>query len=318
MQSFHNILIVIAVVATLSVLPFPVSAQDTDASQTHISRLQHLRSFMQIRWNQRETKADMVSEESLGTHTENVVKDFYGDRDMILYVPSHLPEAGQRSMVVALHGAMGNARFMQDHLKMDGVAEKYGFIVAYLNGSRATPRLPDRFRAWNAGGGCCGQPYTDRVDDIGYITGAVHYLEKKYGVDPARAFGTGYSNGAIMTQTLICATGLYQKAVSLAGSLMAEVDLCPAARSKEILAIHGKYDQNIPPGGGRGAKSITHIPYHSEVDSQVKFRSSGGSYHILWIDSDHSLAHMAAAIQDSEGISLAEKEARFFGLSQQR
>jgi polyhydroxybutyrate depolymerase len=318
MKFFRNALIVVAIVATASLLPCPVSAQDNGSSQNHMSRLQRLRSFKEIRRNQKENGADIVSEESLGARTENIVKDAYGDRDMILYVPSHLPEAGQRSMVVALHGGMGNARFMQDHLKMDGVAENYGFIVAYLNGSHATSRLPDRFRAWNAGGGCCGEPYTDKVDDIGYITGAVHYLEKKYGVDPAHVFGTGHSNGAMMTQTLLCETNLYQKAVSLAGSLMAEVERCPAARSKEILAIHGKNDQNIPPGGGRGTKGVTNIAYHSEVESQAKFRDAGGTYHILWVASDHSLEHMAAAIQKSEGISLAEKEARFFGLAQQR
>jgi polyhydroxybutyrate depolymerase len=318
MKVFRNVFIFVAIVATVSLLSLPLLAQDNGSSQGSMSRWQRLRRFLEIRRNQEENKADVVSEESLGAHTENIVKDTYGGRDMFLYVPSHLPEAGQRSMVVALHGGMGNARFMQDHLKMDGVAEKYGFVVAYLNGSPASPRLSDRFRAWNAGGGCCGEPYTDKVDDIGYITGAVHYLEKKYGIDPARVFGTGHSNGAIMTQTLMCETNLYQKAVSLAGSLMAEVDRCPAARGKEILAIHGKKDQNIPPGGGRGTKGVTNIFYCSEVDSQAKFQKTGGMYDILWVDSDHSLEHMAAAIQKREGVSLAEKEARFLGLSQQR
>ena len=121
-----------------------------------------------------------------------------------------------------------------------------------------------------------------------------------------------------MTQTLMCETNLYQKAVSLAGSLMAEVARCPAARGKEILAIHGKNDQNVPPKGGKGTHGVTNIAFRSEADSQEKFQNSGGTYDILWVDSDHSLEHMAAAIQKSEGISLAEKEARFFGLSQRR
>ena len=318
MKSLRDVCLLVAVAATVSLLPSPVSAQDNGSAPDSMSRRQRLRRFMEIRRNQAENKADIVSEESLGAHTQNLVEDAYGGRDMILYVPSHLPEAGRRSMVVALHGGMGNARFMQEHLKMDGVAEKYGFIVAYLNGSPASARLPDRFHAWDAGGGCCGEPYTDKVDDVGYITGAVRYLQRKYGVDPARVFGTGHSNGAMMTQTLMCETNLYRKAVSLAGSDMAEVDRCPAARGKEILAIHGKDDQNVPPGGGRGTQGVTNIAYRSEADSQAKFRDSGGTYDILWVDSDHSLEHMAAAVQKSEGISLAEKEARFFGLSQQR
>ncbi len=48
---------------------------------------------------------------------------------------------------------------------------------------------------------------------------------------------------------------------------------------------------------------------------QEKFETSGGTYDILWVDSDHSLAHMAAAVKRREGASLAEIEARFFGLS---
>ncbi len=318
MKAFRSVSLIVAIVATATLLACPLSAQGNGPSQNSMTRWQRLRRLREIRKNQEENRAAIVSEESLGAHTENIVEDAYGGRDMILYVPSHLPKAGQRSMLVALHGGLGNARFMQEHLKMDGVAERYGFIVAYLNGSSASSRLPGRFRAWDAGGGCCGEPFLDKVDDVGYLTGAVQYLEQKYGVDPARVFGTGHSNGAIMTQTLMCETNLYQKAVSLAGSLMAEVSRCPAARGKEILAIHGKYDQNIPPEGGRGTQGVTNISYRSEAASQAKFQDSGGTYDLLWVASDHSLEHMAAAVQKTEGISLAEKEARFFGLSQQR
>ena len=318
MKFLRDVFILVAVAAAVSLVPSPVSAQNDGSAQDSMSRLQRLRRFMQIRRNQAENKADIVSEESLGAHTQNLVEDAYGGRDMILYVPSHLPAAGRRAMVVALHGGMGNAEHMQEHLKMDGVAERDGFIVAYLNGSPASARLSDRLHAWDAGSGCCGEPYTDKVDDIGYITGAVRYLEKKYGVDPVRVFGTGHSNGAMMTQTLMCETNLYRKAVSLAGSDMAEVDRCPDARGKEILAIHGRYDRNVPPAGGRGTQGVTNIAYRSEAGSQAKFRNSGGAYDILWVDSDHLLEHIAAAVKRSTGISLAEKEARFFGLSQQR
>ena len=318
MRLFRNIFTVIAVVASASLLPFSIFAQDDGSSQDSISRRQRLQMNVEMRKNQKENEASTVSEESLGEQTENIVKDAYRDRDMILYIPSHLPVVGQRSMVVALHGGLGNAQLMQEHLKMDGVAEKYGFIVAYLNGSPAALRLSNRLRAWNAGGGCCGKPYTEKVDDIGYITGAVHYLEEKYGVDPTRVFGTGHSNGAMMTQTLMCETDLYQKAISLAGSLMAEVDRCPAARGKEILAIHGKNDRNVPPEGGQGTQGVTTISYRSEVDSQAKFQNSGGTYEIMFLDSDHSLEHMVAAIKTKEGRSLAEKVAHFFDLSQHR
>jgi len=49
------------------------------------------------------------------------------------------------------------------------------------------------------------------------------------------------------------------------------------------------------------------------------FESSGGKYVIEWLQgTDHSLEHIAATIQKTGGISLAEKAARFFGLAPEK
>ena len=301
------------VIAIAVVLGLPACAQEGGGFG---HRLQTLR---EVKANEKENEALKVSEESLGAHSQNVAPDSFDGRDMILYLPSRLPPPGRRGMVVALHGGGGNAQNMQDHLKMDGVAERYGFIVAYLNGSAAAGRFSGKMKAWDVGHGCCGKPYKDKVDDIGYITGAVHYLEQKYGVDPKRVYGIGHSNGAMMTQTLMCEANVYDSAISLAGGLMAEVDVCPDARGKTILAIHGADDANVPPGGGKGTKGVTDIDYRSEADSKALFEKSGGKYVIEWLPgTDHNLEHIGATIQKTEGISLAEKAARFFELTQVR
>jgi poly(3-hydroxybutyrate) depolymerase len=298
-------------ITLLMMLSLPACAQDSTGPG---HRLQTLREMMA---NKRANDALKVSEEYLGAQSQNVAQDSFNDRDMILYLPSHLPPKGQRGMVVALHGGGGNAQNLQDHLKMDGVAEKYGFIVAYLNGTDASAKLPGKMKAWNAGNGCCGEPYKDKVDDVSYITSAVRYLVQKYGVNPEHIYGIGHSNGAMMTQTIMCETGLYQSAISLAGSLMAEVDACADAHGKTLLTIHGMMDANVPPAGGKGSKGVTTIDYKSEAYSKSMFESAGGSYTIqLLPDTDHSLEHISAAIQKAEGISLAEKAARFFGLAQ--
>ncbi len=144
MKAFHCSLYSPAIcVALAAMLSLPAYAQDSDGPG---HRLQALREMMA---NKRGNAALKVGEEDLGAHSENVGQDSFHGRDMILYVPSHLPPQGQRSMVVALHGGGGNAQYIQDHLKMDGVAEKYGFIVAYLNGTDAAPRLPGKMKAWN-------------------------------------------------------------------------------------------------------------------------------------------------------------------------
>ena len=309
----HSLCSPVLFIALAVMLSLPACAQDPDGPG---HRLQTLR---EMRANKRENDALKVSEEALGAHSQNVVQDRFNGRDLILYVPSRLPPAGQRGMVVALHGGGGNAQYIQDHLKMDGVAERNEFIVAYLNGSDASLRLPSKMKAWNAGNGCCGEPYKNKVDDIGYITGAVQYLVHKYAVNPKRVYGIGHSNGAMMTQTLMCETNVYSKAISLAGSLMADVVMCPNARGKILLAIHGADDRNVPPSGGRGSKGVTNIEYKSEASSRAMFESSGGKYSIQWLPgTDHSLEHIGATIQEREGISLAEKAARFFGLAQSK
>jgi poly(3-hydroxybutyrate) depolymerase len=313
MNAFRLLLCLFVMVAAMPVAPAYADDGGTNDGGGFGSRLKVFREMMA---NKRENDALKVSEEDLGAHSQNVVQDSYAGRDMILYVPSRLSPQGQRAMVVALHGGGGDAQFIKDHLKMDGVAEKYGFIVAYLNGSDASARLPGRMKAWNAGNGCCGEPYKTKVDDVGYITAAVHYLARKYGVNPKRIYGIGHSNGAMMTETLMCETGLYQSAIALAGSLMAEVNSCAGARGKTLLAIHGMDDANVPPGGGNGTRGVTNIAFKSESASKAKFESSGGNYIIQMLPgTDHNLEHIGATIRKTEGISLAEKAARFFGLA---
>ena len=201
---------------------------------------------------------------------------------------------------------------------MDAVAEKAGFIVAYLNGTPVTRRMGADKLGWNAGGGCCGVPAARNVDDVRYITGAVEYLSKKYGIDPHRVYGIGHSNGAMMTQRLMCETNLYAAAISISGPLNLESGNCSAARGKRILAIHGAEDANVPIAGGQGTQGISRAVYNSEERTRQSFASSGASYDLQVVKgADHRLEHIAEAIQQTEGVSIAEKAARFFGLLNQ-
>src|SRR4051812_1481892 len=124
--------------------------------------------------------------------------DHYAGRDMIVHVPARLPASGSRALVVVLHGGMGNADRIansqsESGLNLDEEADRDGFIVVYLNGTPVTRFLGARALGWNAGGGCCGQPAQNRIDDVAYISGAVDYLAGKYGIDHKRVFGIGHS-----------------------------------------------------------------------------------------------------------------------------
>jgi polyhydroxybutyrate depolymerase len=258
------------------------------------------------------------------------ITESIGGRPAILVVPDSWnddPGAAHsgRALVVVLHGGMGNASRIEDRgaeagLNMDAVAAHHGFMVAYLNGTPATRALGGNFLAWNAGGGCCGQPALNAVDDVGYIESVTAGLVTRFHLDPKRLFVMGHSNGAIMSQLLMCRSNTFSAAVAISGPLNLASANCQSAAStaasKRILAIHGSVDENVPVAGGRGSKGISGVAFQSEQHSAQLQEAAGTSYQLLLLPGvDHNLEHISAAIKSSEQQSVAEKAALFFGLS---
>jgi len=252
--------------------------------------------------------------------TQGVVTENILGRNLLVYVPSVLPVEGHRSLVIVLHGGMGNAQRIESErsesaLKLDAYAEKHGFVVAYLNGTPVTHFLGHDKLGWNAGGGCCGQSAENDVDDVGYITGVIDHFVTAYGVDRNRVYGIGHSNGAMMTQRMVCEAGVYAAAVSVSGPLNLDIDQCPAAQGKRVLAIHGVDDANVPMVGGQGTKGLSKAVFKSEEHSRQVYARSGASYSLDAVKrADHRLDHIDDMLRQSEGVSLGEKAVQFFGL----
>lgn len=223
-------------------------------------------------------------------------------------------------MVVVLHSGLGNAqrieaRQSEDGLNMDEIAEQRGFIVAYLNGTPVTRFFGVDKLGRNAGGGCCGQPAQNNVDDVHYIRSPIEYLGGQFGIDRNKIYGMGHSNGAMMNQRLMCETGIYAAIVAISGPLNLDTPNCAAASGKRILAIHGAQDENVPLAGGRGTKRISRAVCNSEERSRVVFTSAGAAYTLQVVEgADHTLDNIEDAIEKAEGLSIPEKAALFFGL----
>ena len=108
-------------------------------------------------------------------HTVNV-----GGRDRIyrLHKPSGLPASA--GLVVVLHGGFGSAEQAERSYGWDKLADSEKFVVAYPDGVN---------RAWNVnGGGCCGKPAREHVDDVAFISAAVADVAKNVSVNAARVY----------------------------------------------------------------------------------------------------------------------------------
>ena len=85
------------------------------------------------------------------------------DRTYRLYKPTGLPASAP--LVVMLHGGFGSGAQAEKSYGWDELADSSKFVVAYPDGLN---------RAWNVnGGGCCGRPAKEGIDDVGFITAAV-------------------------------------------------------------------------------------------------------------------------------------------------
>ncbi|MBK6591685.1 MAG: hypothetical protein IPG23_02565 [Burkholderiales bacterium] len=225
---------------------------------------------------------------------------------------------GRRALVVVLHGGLGNAERLasariESALNMNAVADQGGFVVAYLSGTPVARMLgPDKL-GWNAGA-CCGLPAENKVDDVAYLRSAVGEIAAKYGVDPARIFGVGHSNGAMLTQRMVCETTLYAAAVAVSGGLESGASHCPAAHGKRIMAIHGADDTNVPVAGGRG-KGLARVDFASQAATAKVWQDSGALYDLRIVaGADHSVQSISRQLLRAESQNLAQTMARFFGL----
>ena len=141
------------------------------------------------------------------------------DRSFRLYLPAGLPASA--ALVVMMHGYSATARQAEKSSKWDDTADSGKFVVAYPDGLD---------RAWNVnGGGCCGKPASEGVDDIGFIGAAVADIAKNAGIDPRKVYATGMSNGGIMSYTLACATDIFAAIGPVAG---VQLNSVPSPRTR--------------------------------------------------------------------------------------
>jgi polyhydroxybutyrate depolymerase len=165
------------------------------------------------------------------------------DRSYRLYKPAGAPTSAP--LVVVLHSYSGSAAQAERDYHWDGLADSGNFVVAYPDGLR---------QAWNVDGeGCCGRPGREGVDDVAFITAAVADITENLGINPAKVYATGMSNGGIMSYTLACTTGIFAAIGPVAGI---QLNPCRSPHPASVMHIHGTADRLVPYNGGQGFSVI--------------------------------------------------------------
>jgi polyhydroxybutyrate depolymerase len=159
-------------------------------------------------------------------------------RTFRLYRPAGL--TGPAPLVVMLHGGFGSNTQAEQYYGWDAEAQSGHFLVAYPDGVN---------HAWNAGGGCCGTPAAQGVDDVAFISAMVSAVRGAVSVDPSRIYATGISNGGILAYRLACETKLF---AAIGPDSATQLGACQSPGPVSVIAIHGTADHNIPYNGGPG------------------------------------------------------------------
>lgn len=242
-------------------------------------------------------------------------KETIGDRSFIAYIPNSYDKQKNLPLLIVMHGGFGNAAQIQKYIGLDTFADQYNFIVAYLDGTQVAARLSPKFKGWNAGE-CCGQPQAKKVDDIGFIGNVIDTMSRKYGIDKGRVYGTGHSNGAMMTLRIMCETTLYKDAITLSGTLQTSVQKCPHAKGSRIMNVHGAQDTNLPVEGGHTKTGLNKKTYYnSQEHTKDVFSQSGVEYELLLLEgADHSPSTLNEILIREYGMMLPEKIVDYLGL----
>jgi polyhydroxybutyrate depolymerase len=160
------------------------------------------------------------------------------ERSYILYAGA---AAKKSALVLVLHGMGGNGVGIERRTKrtFDKLADWEGFVVVYPDA--AGPR-------WNDGAPAADGRPADGADDVGFLSALIDSVSKEYGIDAARVYATGLSNGASMVHRLACERDNKIAAIAAVSGFMTHstAERCKSGRPIPVLIMHGTSDPIIP------------------------------------------------------------------------
>lgn len=175
---------------------------------------------------------------SAGDHTFTLTVQGI-QRSFILHVPPGAPVA-KRPLILVFHGHGATAAGTIGVTDFEQESDRTGELVAFLQG------VDDH---WNEYSGVFGG---GGINDVTYTKDVISDIAAHAGFDHARIVAAGFSNGALMVESLGCQLAqTLSMIVPVEGQLATSmVKVCKPARPINVYEIHGTADALIPYGGG--------------------------------------------------------------------
>ncbi len=173
-------------------------------------------------------------------------------RKFLLYVPPSYDSSVPTSLIISMHGFIEWPAHQQDISNWNDLADEYGFIVVYPQGTGFPLR-------WNAS----AQP--DAANDVQFISDLIDQLSEEYNLDQKRIFANGLSNGGGMSYLLACDLSERIAAIGgVAGAYHLSAEECTPPRPVPVIAFHGTADKIVPYEGTVDPRSNFAFPAISD------------------------------------------------------
>ena len=187
-----------------------------------------------------------ISQEAIqGTIMHNDI-----ERSYILYIPQSYNDQEAVPLVINLHGYTSNAGEQMIYSNFFALADTENFLLVHPMGT--VNEFGEPF--WNSFG-------LNGVDDIGFISSLIDYLDSEYTINLDKVYSMGMSNGGFMSYTLACELSDKIAAIaSVTGSMFNSQNLlCNCNHPMPVMQIHGTLDFVVPYEGNTEIESIDEV-----------------------------------------------------------
>jgi polyhydroxybutyrate depolymerase len=187
--------------------------------------------------------------------------EFQGrNRTALLYIPDSYSPEKSYPLVMMLHGAGGSTATVVEATGWDVMGNKEGFVTLFPNGTPKKEDNQENFlynpQTWSSGmestlAASARSAHAKNIDDVGFLTALIAYVEKQIKIDSSRIYVCGHSNGAGMAyrfaferSDLVAAVGV------MAGHFGTPAPESHMSRPVPLIQILGDKDPFTPIEGG--------------------------------------------------------------------